>query len=564
MKMKRNKSQGAAASIERERHVRTTIGIVAGTIATLIAAFTVYSPALHGGFFLDDRYLPIFDPNITGSITRWVGFIRPMLGLSYWLDYRLYGSDPYSFHITNVVQHAIVSALAGLIAAKLLEWAGTKGKTRIALAIFAGALFLLHPLQTESVSYLASRSETLSVLFYYAAFCVFLYRPGDRMSLTRASAVMALFAAALATKEHTLTLAALIIFADFYWRRGGIRAHRTLYSLLAIAGIAGAAFIYRIVSTTNTAGLSMQDLTPRMYLLTQGRVVWTYIRMFFLPVGQNIDPDVPVSKGLDPAGIAGVLACAAIVVAAWIYRKKFPLAAFGVFAFFLLIAPTSSIVPIRDVMAERRMYLPMIGLILIVLEFLRRINLSRAIGIGAVALVACAVATYQRNLMWGSPLDLWRDAVAKSPNKYRPRFQLAYALYEQGACKEAADSYAIAAKIGPVDTRLLVDWALALDCAGDWKTAIDQLRRALLFENSAHIHTQIAMVLAKHGGSPEALEELEMAERLDPSYEMTYVYRGNIYEMSGNRDLAAREYTRALGLNPRNQTARDALARVAR
>jgi tetratricopeptide (TPR) repeat protein len=560
--MKSSKAQQAAAKSEQRTRMILAIGGTAA--AAFLAAFLVYGPALRGGFLLDDRYLPIFDPNITADFSRWVGLIRPMLGVSYWLDYLVHGSDPYGFHITNVVLHVLVSALAGLIAAKLLEWSGVKGRARNVLAMFAGALFLLHPLQTESVSYLASRSETLSVLFYYAAFAVFLCRSGETMSLPRSIAVMTLFALALATKEHTLTLAILIVFADFYWNRGGFRAHKILYSLLAVAGLAGAAFIYRIVSTTNTAGLSMQDLTPRMYFFTQCRVVWTYIRMFFVPAGQNLDPDIPVSSGFDTAAIAGLAAFVGLAAAAWIYRKRFPLASFGLFTFLLLIAPTSSIIPIRDVMAERRMYLPMIGLILVALEFLRRMKTTQVVWAGAAALAVCAFATYQRNLLWGTPLDLWRDAAAKSPNKYRPRFQVAYALYEAGSCKEAAESYEKASKLGPIDARLLVDWALALDCAGKWREAIDQLQRSLAFENSAHIHTQIAMVYAKNGGAPEAMEELEIAERLNPSYEMIYVYRGNIYEVQNNRDLARREYTHALQINPQNQAARDALARVGR
>ncbi len=538
------------------------IGIVAAAVATLIAAFTVYGPALRGGFLLDDRYLPIFNPNITGRLSMWVGLIRPMLGLSYWLDYEIHGADAYGFHVTNVLLHCMVSALVALIAAKLLEWAGTKGALRTALAGFAGALFLLHPLQTESVSYLASRSETLSVLFYYAAFAVFLYRSGETMSWARAITVMALFAFALASKEHTLTLAVLVIAADLFWHRGGGRAHRVLYSLLAIAGLAGAAFVYRIISTTNTAGLSMQDLTPKMYFLTQCRVVWTYIRMFFAPVGLNIDPEVAVSQGFDAASIAGLIGFAAVVAAAWIYRKQFPLAAFGAFTFFLLIAPTSSIVPIRDVMAERRMYLPFPGLILICLEFARRARMPVILWTGAAVLAACSVATYQRNLLWGNPLDLWRDTVAKSPHKYRPRFQLAYALYEDGHCKEAAESYELASSMGAADARLLVDWALALECSGQWPLAIEKLRAALNFENSAHIHTQIGMVLAKHGRSAEALDELAAAEQIDSSYEMIYVYRGNIFEVAGNRERAAKEYARAASLNPQNQAAREALDRV--
>jgi Cytochrome c oxidase subunit III len=133
-----------------------------------------------------------------------------------------------------------------------------------------------------------------------------------------------------------------------------------------------------------------------------------------------------------PSAIAGLLGLTAGVTAAWIYRKRWPLAAFGVFVFLLLLAPTSSFVPIRDVLAERRVYLPFLGLLLICLDFLRRVRTEQIVWAGAAIAVACAMLTYQRNQVWASPRALWQDTVAKSPRKLRPRFQLAFAYYEQG------------------------------------------------------------------------------------------------------------------------------------
>src|SRR5207302_1330670 len=136
---------------------------------------------------------------------------------------------------------------------------------------------------------------------------------------------------------------------------------------------------------------------------------------------------------------------------AWIYRKRFPLASFGVLMFLLLIAPTSSVVPIRDVLAERRLYLPFLGLTLVCLEFLRRLDLKAMCTIGTCALAGCTILSYQRSAVWASPVALWQDAVAKSPQKLRPRFQLAYAYYEQGQCPQAAETYQRASQLGVAD-----------------------------------------------------------------------------------------------------------------
>src|SRR5205807_2542308 len=100
-------------------------------------------------------------------------------------------------------------------------------------------LFMLHPLQTESVAYVASRSEVLSVLFYYAAFAVFVWRPGESMTILRALAILILFGAAAGVKEHTLTLPVLLVLTDYFWNRGGIRKNVTLYGMLGVAALAG-------------------------------------------------------------------------------------------------------------------------------------------------------------------------------------------------------------------------------------------------------------------------------------------------------------------------------------
>ena len=240
--------------------------------------------------------------------------------------------------------------------------------------------------------------------------------------------MLVLFGAAIAVKEHTLTLPALLLLTDYFWGRGGVRKNSILYGLIAVAGALGSVFVLRVLSNANTAGFGMKDMTPLDFFFTECRVLWIYMRMFFLPFGQNIDPDVPVSHSLFEHGaIFGLIALIGLVAAAWIYRQRFPLASYGVFVFLLLIAPTASFVPIRDPLAEHRLYLPFLGLILICAEILRHLKFQSVVIAGVAVLAICVVLTYQRNRIWSSSLSLWQDSVNKSPAKYRPRFQLAFA-----------------------------------------------------------------------------------------------------------------------------------------
>ena len=245
-------------------------------------------------------------------------------------------------------------------------------------------------------------------------------------------------------------------------------------------------------------------------------------------------------------------------------RRRFPLACYGVFVFLLLIAPTSSFVPIADPLAERRVYLPFVGLLLITVDLVRRWRVSKNTLMSAMAavLVMEAALTWQRNRLWGSDLAIWRDSVAKSATKPRPRFQLARILYGRHQCSEAVDEYAKTAKLETPDASLLIDWGLAEDCAGHSGAAIDKIQQALQLQPTAHAWTQLAMVYGKRGDYEQGLAALDSAARLDPNYDMIYFYRGTIFVRQGKYAQAASEYQRGLALNPRNDVIRDALAKV--
>jgi len=544
-------------------------------------AFEIYGPALNGKFVLDDLYLPYGDPRLQGlSFLQWIIGSRPMLMASYWLNHQLTGDEPYAYHVTNVVLHFLVSVIVALIAMRLVEWAGGKPGGTAGMAgqrpaplvgIFAGALFLVHPMQTESVAYVASRSETLSVLFYYAAFCVFLYRRTESISWPRALAVMALFGAAVATKQHTLTLPLLLLLTDLYWAHGpahgsnwgSIRANRLLYILLGVTGVCGAWFVWTGLRSANTAGFHVAGMTPLDYFFTECRVVWTYVRMFVLPFGQNADPEVAISRSpLDSGAIVALAAWVAVVAAAWIYRKRWPLASFGVFVYLLLIAPTSSVIPISEPLQERRLYLPFLGLALVCLEFLRRLDWKQRVAIEVPVLIVMAALTYQRSAVWGSEMALWTDTVAKSPKKVRPRFQLAQVYFDQKNFAEAAENYEIAERLAPPDYRLLVNYGLALDSAGHYQEALAKLQQAAALEYDPEVWTLIAQVYGQQHKTDEAFKALRRAEAINPAFEMTYAIRGNVYESLGNMESAAEQYRRALQIDPYNDAVRQALERV--
>ena len=568
-KKKHTRKTGAksmAAVIETPRVPYWTYAL--GFFLALAVAFQVYGPSLYGPFIFDDQYLPFSVPNFPADSWRaWMAGVRPVLMLSYRVNFELSGLQTFTYHAFNVVFHAADSILIFFIVRKIQEFAGVERRRGDVLAVFAGALFLLHPANSESVGYVASRSENLSVLFFFSAFALFLYRREAQVTWMRAAFILTLYAAAALTKEHTIVLPALLLLTDYFWNPpfsfAGIRKNWRLYAPISIGAVVVGAFLVTKLRGAPTAGFQVRGLNWYQYFFTECRAFWVYIRLFLFPAGLRIDYDFPISRTIvDHGAILGLIAILGAAGAAFYFRRRYPLAAYGFLAFVILMAPTSSFVPIKDPVAERRLYLSMIGLLFIVLEFLGRLDVKQTKWKAALAgvLVVAAIATYQRNAVWADPVVLWEDTVAKSPHIARDEFQLAEAYRERGDCAKALDHYARSAQLDSTDDRLFIDWGLAYDCLNQPERALEKFRYAAAMNRTAHVYTQIGMIYAKQGRNAEALEALAQAVTIDPNFDVVYQYRGGVRQNMGDLPGAIADFERALALNPHNGVAAQALA----
>jgi tetratricopeptide (TPR) repeat protein len=251
-------------------------------------------------------------------------------------------------------------------------------------------------------------------------------------------------------------------------------------------------------------------------------------------------------------------------VAAWVLRRRFPLATYGFLVFLLLMAPTSSINPIKDPVAERRLYFSMIGLLLIAIEVLSRVKLSeRALaGVAAGVALVAAVGTHARAAVWSSPVALWEDTVRKSPKKPRAYLQLAQSYYDAGQYTRAIETFERLRQIEPPDYNTLINQALAYQQMNQLDAALGKLREAAAIEGTAHVYSQIGMVHAQRGQRAEALEALAAAEKADPNWAPTYNYRAKIHFQANELAPAVANYRKALALQPSLADAREELLRA--
>jgi tetratricopeptide (TPR) repeat protein len=519
------------------------------------AAVEVYGRVLHSPFVFDDFVLPYYKRGFdTESFIAWVGNVRPLLMLSYWFNFQISGRDTYSYHVVNLLIHCANSGIVFLIVRRVLLRVALEEKRLNILSVFASALFLLHPIQTESVAYITGRSEVFSAFFFLSAFAVFLYSPSQvEIGWVRSALLLFLFACALATKEHTVTLPILFLATDLYWSferpLAVVRRNWRLYVPVLAVGLAAARLILIEVNRSGSAGLNLAGVNWVVYAQTQCRVFFLYLRLLFLPVSQNFDYDWPWSPGhFDLGAFTLFLVILGLAVIAWRLRRRFPVGCYGFLIIVLLLAPTSSIIPIKDAIAERRLYLPMLGFVLLACEL--TIHLSReatsTIALACAVILAASMATYQRNKAWTSEVALWEDTVTKSPNKLRGYSHLVHGLVQEHRCREAIDRMSDLSQRAEPDGAALANWAIAYDCVNEPEHALERLKRSAQKLPWPSTYINMARHQAKLNRVTDAIQSVNQAIKLDPTQESAYTLRAELYLRQGNSIAAAHDYAHVL------------------
>jgi len=544
--------------------------VAAACLSVFLGILYLYSPALHGKFVFDDLSLPFFKVGRDGPLVRYISGVRPVLMFSYWLNYRLWGSGPFSYHLVNIVIHSVNTGLVFLVLRRLLAMAAWPRGRAMAAAIIGAVVFAIHPLQTEAVSYVAGRSESLMALFLLLAYTAFLYRRHESISWLESLLVLILFGLAVKTKENAVSLAGILVLTDLFWPAPfslrGLRRNWRLYSLMAPGALVAVIAVFRTLATAPTAGFSAVTFKWYQYAFTEARALLTYMRMTVVPLGQSVDQDYPASHTISEHGAIYCLALLVLLVALAVFRRRrYPLFCFGLLMFLIWLAPTSSIVPIDDPLVERRMYLPLVGLILIGCEAARKLRLSRTTAACTLAIVGLLFGKlcYDRNGLWGDPDKLLELAASAAVYNPRPLLNFTEVLIQQNRC-DLAPAYLDRAqrRLGRDNYYVNVAWGRTLACLGDFDQALAQLQRAARIQPCSQVYEWMGLVYGQMGRLEDAGADLRYAVRLDPNSETAHGSLALWYEKTNNLGAADREYRAAVSLDRSDSWAEMGLMRV--
>lgn len=557
---------------------------IAHLVLIIFLGATVYGNTFGVPFVLDDvtsiygnpvvrDFRIVFRPRLVGE-------------LSFALNYALGGMNVTGYHLVNLLIHlmngALVYTLIRLILRTPCFSGGAAADDMNLTPLFTALLFISHPVQTQAVTYISQRVASLATLFYLATLVIWLaaklWQPRNyRYLLYGAAFVTALLA--MGTKEISFTLPLSILLLEIIFFGGPLRRlviPAVIFSLaatmipaafLAASGSRGGIqeMLWRLATPTNV--IARGD-----YLLTQLRVLVTYLRLLVFPHGQNLDYDYPVAHTFFslPVVAAASLLIAMLLIAMLLLargrRSNQPclkLIGFGILWFFVTISIESSLIPLQDVIFEHRLYLPSIGLfaafVASLLVAVRSLNeAGGALVITALSLVVIllAVTAGLRNEVWKDEITLWEDVVAKSPAKARPHGSLGSAYQRRGLLDEAAAEFATAIRLDPREPASFNNLGTVYHQQKRWEEAARMYREAIKLDPAnVKAHYNLGAVLSELGILGEAEAALKEAIRLKPAYDEAHNSLGIVYAKLQRHGEALAEFREATRLNPGNRQA---------
>ena len=452
-------------------------------LTLLVFGLVAYSNSFTGAFQFDDRLHILRNEaftdftNVSKIYHYGKGRFLPHLTLAF--NYKISKFDPISYHTFNFFIHYIAAIFLYFL---FLEMCKTPAMQGVQLnlperfgAFLAAGIFLLHPLQTESVTYIIQRAESMAGMFYLATLFFYLKarRARSRKDLFGYALLAGIAALSAAfSKETAVTLPAMILVLEIFFFDTAIKdlIGKKLFWLLMIP-VAIILFL-KLQPLIRTdffydpgPGFSF---TRKQYLLTQFSVLLTYLQLFFWPANQNVDWDYPLATSfLSLQTLASFLLLLLLLILAFFVHRRLRLVSLGIIAFFITLAPTSSIIPLRDVIFEHRMYLAVAFLAMACVQLcfygLARIGERSPRG---QSMVFCALIiilfplfcglTHARNRVWLNEVSLWEDAAEKSPNKAR-----VHKNYGKGLLTVAYGSSEKAKREFEAAIRLDPDWAVS-------------------------------------------------------------------------------------------------------
>lgn len=503
---------------------------------------------------------------------------RPLVWATFALNRALSGEVTWSYHALNGLVHLLCAWLLYGLLRRILVLAapGWSAGAREGAARLSAILWAVHPLQTEAVTYLSQRAEAMGALFLLATLYASLRAfQAPRPLLWQVLALLAL-ALGFATKEIVAVTPLLVLLLDAtFVEQGVLRAlARRKGFYLALLGTSLALFAWfvapLVVSRGTTAGLHLREHGPLEYARSQPAIVLHYLRLCLWPSPLVFDYGWPVARTageIVPAALALGSLAAATLVALW--RRSW--LGFAGAWFFVILLPTSSVVPIKDLAFEHRVYLSLAAVVVVVVVGGRTLcarlapptgALSRALprALPALLVLSLLALTIRRNHEYRSAVSLWRTVVERAPRNARGYSNLATALKAEGDEDQALELLQRAVELDPSYPSAHFKLGNSWLARGENQRAAEAFERALALDDQAETHAGLGLALFRLGRFAEAEPHFARALALDPDDPDPALGLAGTLAQLGRVDEAIEAYRKVLALAPDGAEAHARLA----
>jgi protein O-mannosyl-transferase len=522
-----------------------------------------YSDSFHAGWHFDDLSNIVNNRDIQIRSLSWdqlkhawssrVGGIRPIAYLSFALNYYVSGLEVLGYHLVNFALHIGNTILVFFVASRLSRRSHptVSQRSRWLFSFFAAALWSLSPVQTQAVTYVVQRMTVLAAFFVLLSFLFYLQAREARMGWHRwlGFAASALFGIlAFGSKENSFILPALLLACEFLIFVGGRKERPwkpVLLGILAVLLFAGAIWHYWGLSERLSRDYQGRDFTLKQRLLTESRIVVTYLTQLALPLPSRLalhhEIEYSNSPWSPPTTLLSMAVHAGLLFLAWRLRKTVPLVTFSIAWFYLNHLIESTVFPL-ELMFEHRSYLPSVGFFLVAavpvleVEKVRRRERWR-VPVQAILIffvLASAVLAYQRNRVWQDDFTLWRDNLEKYPNSFRVHDNLGTAYAARGDDAMAGISFRESVRLNPWFPGARINLALLALRNGKREDALRWIEGLDDNDLTASYYYNLGVIHAGCGQLTNAVHYYSRAIVLDGSYAEAYYNLGLVQIKRGD------------------------------
>lgn len=525
------------------------------SLALIILVFITFFPALKAQYIWDDNDVLIENDllkSVAGLWNIWTkpsvipqGHYWPVLYTNFWLEYQLFGNNPFGYHLINILMHGVCCIFLYLLLKRL----------KIPGAWFAAALFAVHPLNVESVAWITERKNTLSGIFFFSSLLAYFY--SDQKKWIYISSIL-LFLAALLTKTSVVGFP-FVILLIIWWKRGRIRVE-DIYRLIPFFAAAITIGFFDAILIKTGMGYSY-GLTIIDRILIAGRAIWFYIYKLLFPF--NLMAHYPrwQINPYNPLQYAFPLSLVIMIWLLWRYRNKIgrlPLVC--LLYFIIMLAPTLGFVDFGymgfSFVADRFQYLAGAGLMVLISSLLfshfqKKLKFPAIRFAAAFLIMILSIYSFQYSRVFYNMETLFQHTLSKNPESWVAYNNLAYTHEERGDLETASKYYRKAMEIKPDDPGVEVNLANLLEKKGSEEKTLE-IYNKILSKNPGFINARfnLANLLAGKGKIDQAIMHYRIALSQRPRDAEILSNLANALYVKGRRNEALSHYKKALMLNP--------------